>query len=125
MQGRQRHGPQVPDWFDAAPPDTPFVSVLTLGGIRKELERLGNSSRHARRAAWFENELLAWFENRILPVDMGVAGEWDRLLARAGNIPVIDGLFAAHSLRRRLRVVTSNEANFAATGVDMLHPQKD
>ena len=35
------------------------------------------------------------------------------------------GLIAATALRRRLTVVTRNEADFAATGVDLLNPWKD
>lgn len=63
-----------------------------------------------------------WFENRILPVDIAVADQWGRLLARHGNIPAVDGLIAATALRHRLTVVTRNEKDFALTGVDLVNP---
>ena len=120
-----RPSDQVAEWFDAASPDALFVSVLTPGGVRKGIERLGDGRRRARIVAWLESELPAWFEDRVLPADTGVADEWGCLMARARNIPAVDGLIAATALRRRLTIVTRNEADFAATGVDLLNPWKD
>ncbi len=116
---------RVRDWFEAASPDSLFLSVLTLGEIRKGIEKLQDGRRRVRIAAWLETELPAWFEYRVLPVDAGIADEWGRIMARPGNIPAVDGLIAATALRRRLTVVTRNESDFAATGVDLLNPWED
>ena len=119
---KPRPSPQVLTWFDAAPPETLFVSVLTLGEIRKGIEKLGDGRKRARLALWLETELPAWFEDRVLPVDRGVAEEWGRLVARRGNIAAIDSLIAATALHRRLTLVTRNVADFAAMGVELLNP---
>ncbi len=119
---RPKPASRVSDWFDAAAPETLFISVLTLGEIRKGIERLDGGRRRARIAAWLETELPVWFEDRVLPVDTGVADEWGRLAARLRSLPAIDGLIAATARRHRLAVVTRNEADFAATGVDLLNP---
>ena len=50
-----RPSPRVSEWFDATRPEALFVSVLTLGEIRKGVEKLGGSLRRARIAAWLEN----------------------------------------------------------------------
>ena len=113
---------RVRDWFEAASPNSLFLSVLTQGEIRKGVEKLDDGRRRVRIAAWLETELPIWFENRVLAIDAGVADEWDRLMARPGNIPAVDGLIAATALRHRLTVVTRNESDFAATGVDLLNP---
>ena len=99
------------------------MSVLTLGEIRRGVERLPDSRRRSRIAAWLENELPAWFENRVLRIDGSVADEWGRLTARLKNpLPAIDGLIAATALCRRLTVVTRNESDFAPAGVAILNP---
>ena len=93
---KPRPSPRVSEWFDAAPSEALFVSVLTLGEIRKGIEKLGSSQRRARIAAWLETELPAWFEDRVLPIDTGVADEWGRLMARLKKpMPAVDGLIAA------------------------------
>ena len=122
---KPKPAPRVSGWFDAAPPETLFVCVLTLGEIRKGVERLGDGRRRDRISVWLETALPDWFEDRVLPVDVGVADEWGRLVARLPRVPAIDGLIAATALRHRLTVVTRNEADFADTGVPLLNPWND
>ena len=113
----------VSEWFDATPAESLHVSVLTLGEIRRGVERLPDSRRRSRIAAWLENELPAWFEDRVLAIDGRVAEEWGRLTVQLKNpLPAIDGLIAATALYRRLTIVTRNEPDFAPAGVAILNP---
>ena len=116
----------VCDWFDATPPEVLFVSVLTLGEIRKGVEKLRRGRRRSQIATWLETELPAWFEDRVLPIDASVADEWGRMTARLSKpVPAIDGLIAATAIRHRLAIVTRNEADFTSTGVEILNPWND
>jgi len=116
----------VSEWFDATPPEALYVSVLTLGEIRKGVEKLEGGHRRSRIATWLETELPAWFEDRVLPVDVLVADEWGRMMARVPRpIPAIDSLIVATAIRHRLAIVTRNEADFVSTGVEIMNPWKD
>ncbi len=122
---KPRPSRQVSDWFLATPRTAMFVSVLTLGEIRKGAMMLGTGRRWARLFTWLETDLPAWMGDRIIPIDAGVADTWGRLMARNRDIPTIDSLLAATALHHRLTVVTRNEADFTTTGVELLNPWKD
>ena len=119
---KPRPSPAVAEWFEDTVPDSLFISVLTMGEIRKGIEKLGQGHHRTSLATWLETEMPDWFENRILPVDTAVADEWGRLLGRHSNIPAVDGLIAATALRHRLTIVTRNEKDLAFTGVDLMNP---
>ena len=121
---KPKPSPRVSQWFLDTPQTSMFVSVLTLGEIRKGTMSLGEGRRRARLNVWLEAELPAWIGDRVLPVDAEVADAWGGLMARSERIPAVDGLLAATALRHGLVVVTRNEADFAATGVGLLNPWK-
>ena len=108
------------------PAEALFVSALSLGEIRKGVQKLPSGPRREQIAAWLESELPAWFEDRVVAIDAEVADEWGRLVARPINtLPVIDSLIAASALRHRLSVVTRNGVDFERTGVSIVNPWHD
>ena len=120
---RKKHcNPGLISWMAGIRPDEAFLSVLTLGEIRRGIEL--HRRKNPREAGGLERWLLgleAHYAERILPVTAPIADRWGRLCPKQ-PLPVIDGLLAATGLEHRLTVVTHNPADFRRSGVDTLDP---
>jgi hypothetical protein len=99
-----------------------FLSVLTLGELRKgvEAKRPTDSVTAATLGAWVDG-IETTFADRVLPVDAAAARLWGELSARRSR-PVVDTLIAATAITRGLTLVTRNTRDLAATGVPVLDP---
>ncbi|MCU1315426.1 MAG: VapC toxin family domain ribonuclease, partial [Candidatus Acidoferrum typicum] len=65
--------PRVMAWIEAAEETLLYLSVLTLGEIRKGLAALPQGKRRSRLETWLEVELRARFSGRILSIDAAIA----------------------------------------------------
>jgi toxin FitB len=118
--------PRVVRWIEQTDESILFLSVLTLGEIRRGIERLNLGRRRGRLESWLEVDLRARFPNRILAIDEAVAERWGTLSAGADAkgrpVPVIDGLLAATALHHDLMLVARSDPDIAGTGVPTLNP---
>lgn len=118
--------PLVVSWLGAQTEAHLYLSVLTLGELRRGIERLPPSRKRETLTHWLENELRSRFAGRLVEIDERIAAEWGRIQARAelsGNtLPAIDGLIAASALAHRLTVVTRNVTDMEASGVALFNP---
>ena len=120
---RRQQTKAVIGWLRQLPAEALFVSVLTLGELRKGIERLADKKRKETLRLWLEHELPAWFNGRVLPVNLAVAERWGRLLADMGRpVPAIDSLLAATALHYELRLVTRNTGDFDYPGLEVINP---
>lgn len=113
-------------WMEAVDESLLFLSVLTLGEIRKGVVTLPQSRRRSQLETWLEVELQTRFSGRILDIDRAIADRWGWLAAtakRAGKpLGAIDGLIAATALHHSLTVVSRNVNDFAGMPVAVLNP---
>jgi len=118
--------PSLVDWINNQPEERLFMSVLTLGELRKGIDRLPEGAKRTRLEIWLDSDLRIRFAGRWLPVDEEVAERWGLIAANAANkglsLPVIDGLIAATALTHGMTVVTRNSADMAGTDVPILNP---
>jgi len=120
---RAKPSARVLTWFDNTPDAALYLSVLSLGEIRKGIEKMKETSRKERLRLWLEQDLTAWFEDRLLAITTGVADRWGRLLAEVGRpVPAVDSLLAATALHHELRMVTRNEQDFQFPGIVIINP---
>ena len=117
---------RVLSWMEAADESLLYLSVLTLGEIRKGVAGLPQGKRRTRLESWLESELQVRFSGRVLSIDKAVADRWGLLAAaarRAGRpLSAIDGLLAATALHHGLTIVSRNISDFANTQVPVLNP---
>jgi predicted nucleic acid-binding protein len=123
---RVKPEPRVMEWMEAADEALLYLSVLTLGEIRKGLAGLAQSKRRTHLETWLEVELQTRFSGRILAIDATVADRWGLLAAQAKargqSLPIIDGLLAATALHHNLTVVSRNVSDFRNAQVQALNP---
>ena len=116
----------VVQWVDSIDEDKLFLSAITIGEIKRGIEKLADSSRKSALAEWLEGVLLLRFIDRILPIDISVMLVWGQLTAdlekQGSPMPAIDSLIAATCLQARLDLVTRNERDFAHCGLAVVNP---
>lgn len=114
----------VVNWVNTVDSAVLYISVLTLGEIRKGIAGIRDVKRHRKIAAWLEKELPAYFEDRILVIDCKVADAWGQLQSdnKAHPLPAIDGLIAATAITHQLTLVTRNVKDFSHASVEVINP---
>lgn len=106
---RRQPDANVVAWFAKRPPSTLYLSVLTLGELRKGVDAMADAARRLTLLDWLETELPAYFTGRVLDVNAAVADRWGRMTAQAGRpLPAIDSLLAATAVQHGLILVTRN-----------------
>lgn len=118
----KRADPNVTSWFADLAEEDIYLSVLTLGEIRKGIESIRRRDPKAGEAleSWLGRVSEA-HRDRVLDVDRAIAEEWGRMNV-PDPLPVVDGLLAATAKVTGLTVATRNSDDFARTGVSFVDP---
>lgn len=120
---RREASEPVVGWIASRPATTLYLSVLTIGELRKGIEALPEGARKRGLLDWLEAELPGFFAGRVLPLDARVADRWGRLQAQAGRpLPVIDSLLAATALVHGLTLVSRNLRDFQVPDLQLIDP---
>jgi len=123
---RPKPEPRVIEWMEAADENLLYLSVLTLGEIRRSVAGLPHGLRKTRLEAWLEVDLPERFEGRIVSIDRTIADGWGLLAADARRegkgLSVVDGLLAATALHYDLTLVSRNTLDFHVTHARLLNP---
>ena len=116
----------VIQWVESVDPESLFLSVITIGEIKKGVEKLSSSKRKKNLIAWLEQDLLVRFREHILPIDTSVVMTWGRLLAeleKSGKpMHAIDSLLAATASDLGYTLVTRNITDFEDASIRLLNP---
>ena len=124
---RLRPDTSVAGWLKRQANETLFVSVVTLGELRRGVTLLAEQSpRRVELEQMIHEKVPSWFQDRILPVTRTIAERWGvldgerQLAGRPMNIA--DGMIAATALEHDLVIVTRNVKDFAGLEVVVFNP---
>lgn len=116
---------RITEWLQSAPSDVLFLSVLTIGEIRKGLVKLPDSKKKEKLSLWLDT-LLKDYNERIIPIDLMVSENWGIIQGNAEKagtpMSTIDGLIAATASTHNLILVTRNESDFAPGQIPLINP---
>ena len=119
---KPRGDERVKRWISSVPVEDLYLSVLTLGEVRRGIGRL--ERRDPAQAEIYEawlTTVLRDYADRIIPVDAQAAEEWGSMNV-PGPVPVVDGLMAATAKVRNMTLVTRNTSDVVRTGARLLNP---
>lgn len=118
-----RANPGVSAFFAALRAEDLYLSVQTIGEIRRGIENVRGRGDHAqaRHLEDWLNLVVADHSVRILEFDQECAQVWGKLMSPNPQHP-IDKQIAAIGLIYDLTVVTRNTDDFEHTGVRLLNP---
>jgi predicted nucleic acid-binding protein len=121
-----RKGPNanaaVRAWFRHHAKHPHYLSVLTVGEIRRGVEQI--RIRDSAQALVFEkflSEIRVVFEGRILEIGVEETEKWGCLSPRE-RLPDIDALMAATAMVHGLVIATRNVNDFVRSGATLVNP---
>ncbi|MBY0500813.1 MAG: type II toxin-antitoxin system VapC family toxin [Alphaproteobacteria bacterium] len=114
----------VKKWLKEVPPETLFISVLTIGEIRRRIEKLEENAQKNNLIAWLEHDLSRWFGPNILPITLEEAERWGYITSALTphHLNTIDTLLTATALTHNLKIVTRNVKDFNIPGLEVINP---
>jgi predicted nucleic acid-binding protein len=118
--------PAVIGWLEGLEQESVFLSVITIGELKRGIEKLSDSKRKRTLSDWLMGDLLIRFGNQVLPIDVSVILRWGTFVANmeaiGKPIPAIDSLLAATAAQFGLTFITRNVHHFEDAGISIFNP---
>ena len=123
---RQGTNPIVVDWLDSQPPESIWITAVTVFEVHFGLELLTHGRRRRQFEDAFARALDDDFERRILPFEQSAARAAASIAAHQRQegrpIEIRDAQIAGIVSARRATLATRNTRHFADLGIAIVDP---
>ena len=123
---RRKPDASLTNWLAERQAADLFISVVTLGELRKGARASKDIPRRRGLETWIDEVVVSGFSGRILGFDMDEADRWGRLMgdgiAKGVTPSVTDSMIAATALSHGMAVVTRNVSDFQFEGLQVINP---
>jgi len=118
-----RPEPAVVDWTQSIPPDSVFVSAISIHEIKIGILKLAsrNPTEARRLQDWLSHTVVPSFAGRILPLDEQVTLLFAEITA-IRTYPYRDAIIAATAQHHGYAIVTRNVRDFEGLPVQVINP---
>lgn len=103
---------KIIDFLDSLDQDNVYLSVLSIGEIKKGIARLNDINKQKELSAWLNDVLLKNYKDNLVDIDIQVIGRWGEIVGSYEKngivLPVIDSLLAASAIYYDMIFVTRN-----------------
>ena len=118
--------PHVMAFLHETDEDRLFISVITLGELRRGVALKTDGRVKSALDSWLRVDLLERFSGRIINITIRVADLWGELMADATRrgiaLHAMDGFLAATARVHNQTLVTRNVKDFAPFGLPLVNP---
>jgi predicted nucleic acid-binding protein len=123
---RQTAEAVVSEWLDRQPPESIWITAVTVFEVHFGLELLTQGRRRRQLEDAFARALNEDFEGRVLPFEQTAAREaaliGARLRRNGRSIGIRDAQIAGITAARRATLATHNTRHFADLGIALIDP---
>lgn len=118
---------KVIQWLDEQEENSLFISVLSIGEIRKGIIKIQKKQpqRYQKLIQWIETVELR-FAGKIINLDYKIINCWARICgeceAKGQKLPIMDSLITATAYEYNLIIVTRNVSDFHFSPVHIFSP---
>jgi predicted nucleic acid-binding protein len=118
--------PTIRDWLDNQPPESMWVTAITVFEVRLGIEILAKGRRRKQLEEDFVQTIAEDFDGRVLDLDQAAAEKAAALCAerrlRGRPVDMRDTLIAGIAVSRRAQLATRNLRHFEDLEVAVINP---